>query len=129
MEWKIEFDEEFSTWFEGLDEGLQDEIKATLIVLAQLGPALRRPRVGKIEGSKHSEMKELVVQYKGNPWRILFAFDPRRNAILLVGGDKTGDKRWYKTNLPIADARFDKHLAELKEEEEKAKKLEKERRK
>ena len=129
MEWKIEFDEEFSTWFEGLEEGLQDEIKATLIVLAQLGPALRRPRVGKIEGSKHSEMKELVVQYKGNPWRILFAFDPRRNAILLVGGDKTGDKRWYKTNLPIADARFDKHLAELKEEEEKAKKLEKERRK
>lgn len=129
MEWKIEFDEEFSTWFESLEEGLQDEIKATLIVLARLGPALRRPRVGKIEGSKHSEMKELIVQYKGSPWRILFAFDPRRNAILLVGGDKTGDKRWYKVNIPIADARFDKHLAEIKEEEEKAKKLEKERRK
>lgn len=73
-------------------------------------------------------MKELVVQYKGDPWRILFAFDPQRHAILLVGGDKTGDKRWYKTNIPIADARFDKHLAELKEEEEKARKLEKERR-
>jgi hypothetical protein len=128
MEWEIEFDEEFSTWFESLEEDLQDEIKATLKVLAELGPALRRPRVGKIEGSKHSEMKELVVQYKGDPWRILFAFDPQRHAILLVGGDKTGDKRWYKTNIPIADARFDKHLAELKEEEEKARKLEKERR-
>lgn len=128
MEWIIEFDEDFSTWFEALEEDLQDEIKATLKVLAELGPALRRPRVGKIEGSKHSEMKELVVQYKGDPWRILFAFDPQRHAILLVGGDKTGDKRWYKVNIPIADTRFDKHLAELKKQEEEARRLEKERR-
>jgi hypothetical protein len=129
MEWTIEFDEDFSTWFEALEEGVQDEITANLKVLAELGPALRRPRVGKIESSKHSTMKELVVQYKGNPWRILFAFDPQRHAILLVGGDKTGDNRWYKENIPIADKRFDKHLAELKkEEDEKAKKLDKERR-
>ena len=70
----------------------------------------------------HSNMKELRVQCKGSPWRILFAFDPDRKAILLVGGDKTGDERFYKTNIPIADARFDKHLEELKEAKRKLKK-------
>jgi hypothetical protein len=72
-------------------------------------------------------MKELIVQYKGDPWRILFAFDPDRHAILLVGGDKTGDNRWYKTNIPIADDRFQKHLAEL--DREKARKLGKDKQK
>jgi hypothetical protein len=67
-------------------------------------------------------MKELRVQYKGDPWRILFAFDPVRRAILLVGGDKTGDDRWYKKNIPLADARFDKHLEQVKEADSKAKK-------
>ena len=122
MEWTIEFDEDFSVWFESQEDDLQDEIKAVLKVLAQLGPALRRPKVGTIEGSKFSQMKELVVQFQGEPWRILFAFDPDRHAILLVGGNKTGDERWYKTNIPIADARFTKHLAELEEQKKKEKK-------
>jgi hypothetical protein len=125
MEWTIEFDEEFSAWFQSQEDDLQDEITAVLKVLAAFGPALRRPRVGNIDDSKHSQMKELIVQYQGEPWRILFAFDPDRHAILLVGGNKTGDNRWYKTNIPIADARFDKHLAELKKQ--KAKMLEKEK--
>jgi hypothetical protein len=125
MEWTIEFDEEFSAWFQSQEDDLQDEITAVLKVLAAFGPALRRPRVGNIDNSKHSQMKELIVQYQGEPWRILFAFDPDRHAILLVGGNKTGDNRWYKTNIPIADARFDKHLAELKKQ--KAKMLEKEK--
>jgi hypothetical protein len=60
-------------------------------------------------------MKELRVQFKGAPWRILFAFDLERTAILLVGGDKTGDERFYKINTPIADARFDKHIEELRQ--------------
>jgi len=122
MEWAIEFDEEFSLWFEDLEEDLQDEIQAVLIVLAEYGPSLRRPRVGNIEGSKYSQMKELIVQYQGEPWRILFAFDPVRQAILLVGGNKTGDKRWYEKNIPIADSRFEKHLAGLKKEDEAKKK-------
>jgi hypothetical protein len=127
MEWLIEFDEEFSTWFESLEDELQDEMKAVLKVLAEFGPALRRPRVGNIDGSKHPQMKELIVQYQGDPWRILFAFDPTRHAILLVGGNKTGDNRWYKTNIPIADKRFDKHLAELEVEKTKEKTLKKEK--
>lgn len=113
MEWAIEFHPDFSTWFEAQGQGLQDEILANLKVLAELGPALRRPRVGNIEGSTYAQMKELVIQYKGEPWRILFAFDSERRAILLVGGNKTGDNRWYKTNVPIADARFKEHLEEL----------------
>lgn len=89
MEWVVEFDEEFLLWFEELPEELQDEINAVLIVLAEFGPALRRPRVGNIEGSKYPQMKELIVQHQGEPWRILFAFDTVRHAILLVGGNKT----------------------------------------
>ena len=73
-------------------------------------------------------MKELIVQFQGQPWRILFAFAPDRHAILLVGGNKTGDERWYKTNIPIADTRFSKHLAEL-EEQKKQKKSEEGKRK
>jgi hypothetical protein len=60
-------------------------------------------------------MKELRVQFRGEPWRILFAFDPDRAAILLVGGNKRGDKRWYKKHLPIADARFRRHLERLEQ--------------
>jgi len=127
MEWIIEFDEDFSAWFHAQEDDLQDEITAALKVLAAFGPALRRPRVGNIGDSKHSQMKELIVQYQGEPWRILFAFDPDRHAILLVGGNKTGDNRWYKTTIPIADARFDKHLAELKVKKQKARMLEKEK--
>ena len=127
--WNIDFDEAFSIWFEAQETDLQKEILSNLKMLAELGPALRRPRVGNIEGSKYPQMKELIVQYKGDPWRILFAFDPDRHAILLIGGDKTGDKRWYKINIPIADTRFEKHLAELSEAKEKARKLEKDKRK
>jgi len=115
MEWAIEFDEDFSIWFEALELKLQEEILATLKVLATLGPALARPRVDSLKNSRHPNMKELRVQYKGSPWRILFAFDPERKAILLVGGDKTGDDRFYKINIPIADLRFDKHLEGLKQ--------------
>jgi hypothetical protein len=61
-------------------------------------------------------MRELRVQHKGDPYRILYAFDPRRSAILLVGGNKTGDDRWYETYVPIADALYDKHLGQLKKE-------------
>ena len=63
-------------------------------------------------------MKELRIQYQGDPWRILFAFDPDRNAILLLGGNKRGDECWYDDNIPVADRRFKRHLVRLKEERE-----------
>jgi hypothetical protein len=87
-------------------------------VLEQRGPALRRPHAGTIDGSRHANMKELIVQHAGRPYRILFAFDPRRCAILLIGGDKTGNDRWYQEYVPIADELFDEHLETLRREEQ-----------
>jgi hypothetical protein len=118
MEWEVLFDEEFDEWLLTLDAGLQDEIWSHIEVLRRIGPNLGRPRVDTVKGSKFSNMKELRVQYQGDPWRILFAFDPRRNAILLVGGNKRANKRWYQEHIPIADQRFRRHLKSLEQTEE-----------
>lgn len=118
MEWLVEFHPECSIWFEKLEPDLQIEMLANLRVLSQLGPGLGRPRVDTVKGSAYPNMKELRVQFRGEPWRILFAFDPRRTAIILLGGNKAGDSRWYKTNIPIADARYGQHLEELAREKE-----------
>jgi hypothetical protein len=90
MEWNIIFDPDFRFWFYQQEQGLQNEVFAVLTVLMKLGPALGRPRVDTIEGASFKNMKELRIQYKGEPWRVLFAFDPHRQAILLVGGNKSG---------------------------------------
>src|SRR4029077_11841744 len=103
MEWDGQFDVEFEIWFAGLAEALQDEILAHVALLRERGPQLGRPYVDTVEGSTFTNMKELRVQFRGDPWRILFAFDPRRAAILLVGGNKRGNRRWYQKHLPIAD--------------------------
>ena len=68
-----------------------------------------------VNGSKHTHMRELRIQHKGRPLRVLYAFDSSRAAILLVGGDKTGNNRWYKTHVPIADRRYDEYLDETKQ--------------
>ena len=115
MEWDVRFDLDFATWFAGLAEALQDEILAHFVMLRHLGPQLGRPYVDTVAASAFTNMKELRVQFRGKPWRILFAFDPERAAILLVGGSKQGDKRWYKKHIPIADERFRLHLEQLKE--------------
>ena len=96
MEWEVLFDEECRIWFDSLEEKLQDAILSCVAVLQQRGPNLGRPRVDSVAGSKHSNMKELRIQYRGNPWRILFAFDSRRRAVLLIGGNKAED------NAPVA---------------------------
>lgn len=70
----------------------------------------------RLGGARHSNMKELIVQHAGRPYRILFAFDPRRCAILLIGGDKTGSERWYEDHIPIADQLYDEHLEALQRE-------------
>ena len=113
-EWVVLYDEEFGTWLREQEAGLYDTVLSYIKLLKELGPNLRRPRVGTIDESEFSNMKEIVVQYKGEPWRILFAFDPNQAAVLLHGGCKVGDKRWYKTSIPIADARFKKHIQGLK---------------
>jgi len=82
-------------------------------LLAEHGPALRRPHSGHIATSRHANMKELIIQHAARPYRVLYAFDPRRTALLLIGGDKTGNDRWYDEFVPVADRLFDEHLAAL----------------
>jgi hypothetical protein len=94
---------------------LQDEIIAHANPLREHGPQLGRAFVDTLKGSAFTNLKEPRVQFRGEPWRILFAFDPNGAAILLVGGNKQGDKRWYKKHLPIADARFRRHLERLEQ--------------
>ena len=103
--WTILSTDTFSKWIasSAVDESAAEDIRAALIVLREFGPSLGRPRVDSLKGSNLNNMKELRVQSKGRPFRILFAFDPLRQAILLVGGDKTGDKRFYDKLIPIAE--------------------------
>ena len=114
--WDVEYTDEFERWWNGLTEVEQEDINAKVILLQRLGPSLRRPHSDVIALSKHPKMKELIIQHSGKPYRVLYAFDPRRSAILLIGGDKTGDNRWYERFVPIADRLYDEHIATLKKE-------------
>jgi hypothetical protein len=114
--WEVEFTDEFEAWWNSLDEDEQDSLAASVELLERLGPALPRPHADTLKGSKHSNMKELRTQHRGRPIRTLFAFDPRRSAILLIGGDKTGDKRFYDRLIPLADRLYDEHLDQLRKE-------------
>ena len=114
--WEVEFTDEFEGWWDALDADEQTSVAASVELLRQLGPHLPRPHADTLAGSKHANMKELRTQHRGRPLRTLFAFDPRRCAILLLGGDKTGDKRFYDRMIPLADELYDEHLAQLKKE-------------
>ena len=114
--WNVEYTDEFEQWWHALPEHQQDDLLVSVELLRQLGPSLPRPHADTIKGSRHANMKELRTQSKGKPLRTLYAFDPRRSAILLIGGDKTGDKRFYEKILPLADQLYDDHLDELKKE-------------
>ncbi len=115
MSWTVLFHDAFASEFQGLDEALQDELLAHAKLLGEFGPNLGRPTVDGLNGSKHANMKELRFDGGWGVWRIAFAFDPKRQAILLVGGDKGGadQRRFYKRLIAEADKRFDEHLAEL----------------
>ncbi len=110
MAWEVLFDREFKAWYSNLEIDLREEITTGVNLLEIRGPNLGRPKVDTIKGSKIPNLKELRIQFKGEPWRILFAFDPKRKCILLIGGNKTGDERWYKTNIPIAENRYFRYL-------------------
>ena|SRR5215218_6332782 len=116
MEWQVEYTDEFEDWWNSLTEPEQDDIDVGVGLLRISGPHLKRPYADVVRQSRHSHMKELRVQHRGRPYRILYAFDPRRCAILLIGGDKTGQGRWYDVYIPIADRLYDEHLAILKQE-------------
>ena len=116
MEYEIEYTDNFEDWWISLTEAEQIEIAAVVQVLEQKGPNLPFPYSSDIRGSKYGNMRELRVQYAGRPYRILYAFDPRRIGILLLGGDKTGDNRWYKRFVPKADKLYDQHLKEIEHE-------------
>ncbi len=116
MPFEVEYTDEFEVWWDTLSEHEQDDVAATVGLLADNGPTLPFPYSSGIEKSKHDHMRELRVQHAGRPYRVLYAFDPRRTAILLIGGDKTGNDRWYREYVPIADALYDQHIEDLRKE-------------
>ena len=115
MEWEVEYTDEFEKWWESLDEEEQESVTASVLLLEARGPMLSYPFTSGIAQSKHSHMRELRIQHDGRPYRVLYAFDPRRVAILLIGDDKTGDNRWYDKYVPLADKIYDEHVKALRE--------------
>ena len=116
MSWEVEYTDEFGDWWCGLSEDEQISVAASVQLLEVRGPQLGFPHSSGINGSRHGHMRELRTQHDGRPFRTLYAFDPLRHAILLLGGDKTGDERWYDVNIPIADRLYDDHLDQLRKE-------------
>lgn len=124
MKWEIAFHEEFEPEFDELREAVQDELLAHAKLLETVGPQLGRPRVDTLKESRHANMKELRFDADGGVWRVAFAFDPRRRAILLVCGDKSGlrdkaEKHFYQKLIRKADDRFNAHLEKLKKKDRK----------
>ena len=115
MGWDVQFYDTFDAEFEELPEAVQDELLAHARLLEEFGPHLGRPWVDTLKGSKHANMKELRFDAANGVWRVAFAFDTKRKAILLVCGDKSGgsEKRFYKQLVKKADKRFDDHLSQL----------------
>jgi hypothetical protein len=114
--WEVEYTDEFGDWWHRLTAAEQVSVDASVRLLEARGPQLGHPHSSGIARSKHAHMRELRVQHRGRPYRVLYAFDPRRTAILLIGGDKTGNDRWYEANVPVADRLYDEHLAVLRKE-------------
>jgi hypothetical protein len=117
----IERTDEFTEWWCGLTEDQQIEVARVVGTLVERGPNLKRPYAGKVEGSKKiPNLKELVVQYAGDPYRVFFVFDERRVGILLLGAKKTGgvkaETAWYKAMIAKVEPIYEEYLAELKKE-------------
>ncbi|MBL8178892.1 MAG: type II toxin-antitoxin system RelE/ParE family toxin [Bryobacterales bacterium] len=116
MVWRVLLHDEFEPEFDALPAAVADELLAHAKLLAAFGPRLGRPHVDTVKDSVHANMKELRFDAAGGVWRVAFAFDPKRSAILLIAGDKTGvnQKRFYKQLIAKADKRFGDHLAAMK---------------
>jgi hypothetical protein len=101
-------------WWSDLSVEEQEDVDASVGLLERYGPALKFPHSSGVASSVHPQMRELRVQHAGRPYGVLYAFDPNRSAILLVGGEKTGNDRWYETFVPQADRLFAEHLRSIK---------------
>ena len=116
MPWEVEYTDQFDVWWQELSERDQDAVTARVELLMEYGPNLPYPYSSDIRGARHGVMRELRAQSAGRPLRVLYAFDPRRTSILLIGGDKTGNDRFYEEYMPRADNLYDEHLRELRRE-------------
>ncbi len=116
MKWIVRFETKFDEEFSELSVEVQDELLAHALMLEKFGPQLGRPFVDTLKGSKHSNMKELRFKADRGVWRVAFAYDPKRQAILLVAGNKSGvsEARFYKELIRKADERFSKYLSDAK---------------
>ena len=108
--------EYFEEWWHSLCEAEQISVAVVVELLEEKGTTLKFPQSSDIKNSKVKHLRELRIQHSGDPYRVLYAFDPRRNAILLLGGNKGGDKRWYKKHVPIAEKLYRKYLEKTESE-------------
>lgn len=108
--------DEFASWLDDQDEDRRIRIMAHLDLLEERGPLLGRPFADTLKGSRISNLKELRLQHKGEPIRILYAFDPKQQAVIILGGSKQADKRWYKTSIPLAESLYFAYLEQQEEE-------------
>ena len=113
--WEVEYTDEFEDWWDTLSLAEQEAVTYSVNLLRQAGPSLPYPYSSSVETSKHSKMRELRSQCGGDPLRTFYAFDPRRAAILLIGGKKTGNNRFYEEYVPVADRIYDQYLKEIRE--------------
>ena len=118
MKWKVEFHKDFDPEFDALPDEVQSELRAHALLVERFGPQVGRPRVDTLKGSRHANMKELRFDAADGVWRVAFAFDPKRNAVLLIAGDKSGGagKRFYRQLIAKADERFGEHLFRTKKQ-------------
>ena len=115
MAWDIEGTDEFQAWFTGLTPAERVSVAAKITLLEEVGPTLGRPHADTLKGSEITNLKELIVQRAGDPYRVLYVFDPRQTAILLLGGRKA-DSKWYKTAIPEAERIYRQYINEIKQE-------------
>ena len=116
MTWAVEYTDEFEVWWLSLTAEEQNSVDTYVRLVENMGPNVPFPYSSGIQSSKYGRMRELRVQHEGKPYRVLYAFDPRRAAILLIGGDKTGDDTFYERMVPLADRLYKEHLATLRKE-------------
>ena len=124
MKWEVDLHDDFVPEYRDLHKDVQDELLACIELLEQFGPQLGRPRADTLNDSRHANIKELRFDAADGVWRVAFAFDPNRKAIILAAGDKSGvgEKRFYRQLIDKADARFDAHLAKIKRQKQKERK-------
>jgi hypothetical protein len=124
MPYELILSDVFVTWLDQQEDELRLKVYACLELLEERGPLLARPYADTLHDSRISNLKELRVKFKQAPIRIVFAFDPKQQAVILLAGNKQGDKRWYDTNIPIAEKLFFEHLEKQRKADEEARRKE-----